>query len=251
MGYPYVQESRHMMSNPQAIPLEVPVRRKRNPRGSLNREVILAEAFKLCREEDLVELSMPKLAKRLGVGVTSLYWYFHTKDELLQTMLAQVSDEFLQALPDHAGLPWDEHFRRYFTDMRRIFLGNDVISDFLVMHTHVSMIAPGDYFMSRLNSEVGILMDAGLSPQDATRGYQAMSTYTTGTVQKIRQVQLRGENPNLKMFPIDDLAMMAAIGAEYPNLLITSEYWHRTYSTDVDYEFGLNRIIEGLRALIP
>ena len=140
-----MQESRHMMSNPQAIPLEVPARRKRNPRGSLNKEVILAEAFKLCREENLDELSMPKLAKRLGVGVTSLYWYFHTKDELLQTMLAQVADEFLQGLPDHAGLPWDEHFRRYFTDMRRIFLANDVISDFLVMYTHVSMIAPGGY----------------------------------------------------------------------------------------------------------
>ncbi len=245
-----VQESRHMMPNPQAIPLEVPARRKRNPRGSLNKEVILAEAFRLCREENLDELSMPKLAKRLGVGVTSLYWYFHTKDELLQTMLAQVADEFLQGLPDHAGLPWDEHFRRYFTDMRRIFLANDVISDFLVMYTHVSMIAPGGYFMARLNSEVGILMDAGLSPADATRGYEAMSTYTTGTVQKIRQVRLRGEDPNLKMFPIDDPVMMSGIAAEYPNLGITSDYWHRTYSTDVDYEFGLNRIIEGLRALI-
>ncbi|MDO8731492.1 MAG: TetR/AcrR family transcriptional regulator [Actinomycetota bacterium] len=239
------------MSIPQALPLEVPVRRKRNPRGSLNKEVILAEAFRLCRQENLDELSMPKLAKRLGVGVTSLYWYFHTKEELLQTMLAQVADEFLQALPDHSGLAWDEHFRRYFTDMRRIFLANDVISDFLVMYTHVSMITPGGYFMARLNSEVGILMDTGLSPQDATRGYQAMSTYTTGTVQKIRQVRLRGENPNLKMFPIDDLAMMSVIGTEYPNLGITSEYWHRTYSTDVDYEFGLNLIIDGLRALIP
>ena len=212
--------------------------------------MILTEAFRLCREETLDELSMPKLAKRLGVGVTSLYWYFHTKDELLQTMLAQVSDEFLQVLPDHANLPWDEHFRRYFSDMRRIFLANDVISDFLVMYTHVSMIAPGGYFMARLNREVGILMDAGLSPADATRGYQAMSTYTTGTVQKIRQVRLRGEDPNLKMFPINDSAVMAAISTEYPNLVTTSEYWHRTYSTDVDFEFGLNRMIDGLKVLL-
>ena len=251
MRWHNMQESRHMMSNPQVIPLEVPARRKRNPRGSLNKEVILAEAFKLCREENLDELSMPKLAKRLGVGVTSLYWYFHTKDELLQTMLAQVADEFLQALPHHSGLAWDEHFRRYFSDMRRIFLANDLISDFLVMYTHVSMIAPGGYFMARLNSEVGILMDAGFSPEAATRGYQAMSVYTTGTVQKIRQVHLRGENPNLKMFPIEDPAVMSALATDYPNLVTTSDYWHRTYSTDVDYEFGLNCIIDGMKTLLP
>ena len=246
-----VQESSHMTAIPDDLQLETPPRRKRNPRGSLNREVILAEAFRLCRGESLDELSMPKLAKRMGVGVTSLYWYFHTKEELLLAMLAQVSDEFLQALPDHDGLPWDEHFRRYFGDMRRIFLRNDMACDFLVMRADVSMNAPNNYFMSRLNREVGILMAAGLSPEAATRGYQAMSVYTTGTVQKIRQLSLRGESPNEKMFRINDPEVMRVIGVQYPNLAITGPYWHRTYSADVDYEFGLNSIIEGLRTLIP
>jgi len=252
-----VQESSHMTAIPDDLQLpddprvEAAPRRKRNPRGSLNREVILAEAFRLCREESLDELSMPKLARRLGVGVTSLYWYFHTKEELLQTMLAQVSDDFLHQLPEHSGLPWDEHFRRYFADMRRIFLASDLIADFLVMYTHVSMIVPNNYFMVRLNQEVGILMDAGFTPEAATRGYQAMSVYTTGTVQKIRQMSMRGANPNRKMFPVDDDAAMQAIGSEYPNLAATSLYWHQTYSTDIDYEFGLNIIIEGLRRLLP
>jgi len=240
-----------MTANTQDLPLETPLPRKRNPRGSLNREVILAEAFTVCRNEGLGELSMPKVAKRMGVGVTSLYWYFHTKEELLLAMLAQVSDEFLQALPDHDGLPWDEHFRRYFSDMRRIFLENDMACDFLVMRADVSVTAPGTYFMSRLNREVGILMDAGLSPEAATRGYQAMSVYTTGTVQKIRQLSLRGESANEKMFRINDPDVMRVIGVQYPNLAITGRFWHRTYSADVDYEFGLNSIIDGLRTLIP
>ena len=116
-----------------AIPHEpdpASMRKKRNPRGSLNAEVILAEAFRLSKEESVEALSMPKLAKRLGVGVTSLYWYFHTKEELLAAMLSQVADDYLSLLPDHEGLVWDEHFRRYFNDMRRIFLTHDVICDY-------------------------------------------------------------------------------------------------------------------------
>ncbi|MFA7322752.1 MAG: TetR/AcrR family transcriptional regulator [Candidatus Nanopelagicales bacterium] len=236
-----------MTADPEAVPLQAPAPRKRNPRGSLNPEVILAEAFRLCREETLDELSMPKLARRLGVGVTSLYWYFHTKEELLQVMLEQVAHEFLHALPDYDSLPWDEHFRRYFTQMRRIFLANEVICDFLVMRTHMSIMNPGQFFIERLNREVGVLLDAGFAPDIATRGYQAMSVYTTGSVQKIRQLQIRGENTEGKMFPIDDMETMQSIADKYPNLQLTAPYWHRTYSTNIDYEVGLNLIIDGLR----
>ena len=70
-------------------------------------------------------------------------------------------------------------------------------------------------------------------------------------MQKIRQLSLRGESPNEKMFRINDPEVMRVIGAQYPNLAITGPYWHRTYSADVDYEFGLNSIIDGLRTLIP
>jgi AcrR family transcriptional regulator len=241
----------HMTTDAEAVPVAAPVRRKRNPRGSLNAEVILAEAFRLCRDESLDELSMPKLAKRLGVGVTSLYWYFHTKDELLQAMLEQVAHEFLEAMPGGDDLPWDEHFRRYFSQMRRIFLTNDVICDFLVMRTDVSIVNTGQFFVALLNREVGVLLEAGFAPDIATRGYQAMSVYTTGTVQKVRLMQLRGGSPEAKMFPVHDDALMHEIATSYPNLQATADYWHATYSTTVDYEAGLNLIIDGLRTHLP
>jgi len=236
-----------MTANPEAAPVAAPVRRKRNPRGSLNPQVILAEAFRLCRDESLDELSMPKLARRLGVGVTSLYWYFHTKEELLQAMLEQVAHEFLHALPDADGLPWDEHFRRYFSQMRRIFLTNDVICDFLVMRTDVSIVNTGLFFVERLNREIGVLLDAGFAPDVATRGYQAMSVYTTGSVQKVRHMQLRGGHLEAKMFPVHDDELMRQIAEAYPNLQVTADYWHATYSTTIDYEAGLDFIIDGMR----
>lgn len=237
---------------PDKAEAETPPPRKRNPRGSLNPEVIIAEAFKLCKDETVEELSMPKLAKRLGVGVTSLYWYFHTKEELLGTMLTQVADEYLSLLPDHEGLAWDEHFRRYFNDMRRIFLTHDVICDFLIMRTHVSLIgADSTVFMDRLNKEVAILLYAGFEPEVAARAYQAMSVYTSGTVQKVRLAELGGFDPNRKMFPDADSAIEAKIDASYPALRATYDYWNSTYSTWTDFNFGLNVILDGLRIHLP
>lgn len=237
-----------MTANLEAAPSAPPVRRKRNPRGSLNREVIVSEAFRLCADESLDELSMPKLAKRLGVGVTSLYWYFHTKEELLQAMLEQVAHEFLHALPDDDDLPWDEHLRRYFTAMRRIFLTNDVICDFLVMRTDVSIVNTGQFFIDRMDREVGVLLAAGFTPELATHAYQAMSVYTTGSVQKVRLSQLRGTPPEAKMFPIDDPGAMEQIAERYPDLHVTAHYWHASYSTEVDYQAGLDLLLSGLRA---
>ena len=243
-----MQQSPLMSAIPDPAIAAVPLRRKRNPRGSLNPEIILAEAFSLCKEESVEELSMPKLAKRLGVGVTSLYWYFHSKEELLGTMLNQVADEYLSLLPDHEGLAWDEHFRLYFNDMRRIFLSHDVICDFLIMRTHVSMIgANNTVFMDRLSKEVAILLDAGFAPEVAARAYQAMSVYTSGTVQKVRLAELGGYDPNRKMFPDSDAATEAKIDASYPSLRTTHDHWNSTYSTWTDFNFGLNAILDGLR----
>ena len=242
-----MQESRPMSAIPHES-ITASTRKKRNPRGSLNAEVILAEAFKFSKEESVEALSMPKLAKRLGVGVTSLYWYFHTKEELLQSMLSQVADDYLSLLPDHEGLAWDEHFRRYFNDMRRIFLTHDVICDFLIMRTHVSMIgSDNSFFLDRLNKEVSILLAAGFEPETAARAYQAMSVYTSGTVQKVRMAELGGSDPNRKMFADLDASTTAAIDAKYPGLGQTQDYWNSTYSTWTDFNFGLNTILDGLR----
>ncbi len=246
-----VQESAPMSANPHESAPAV-TRKKRNPRGSLNPEVILAEAFRFSKEESVEALSMPKLAKRLGVGVTSLYWYFHTKEELLQAMLSQVADDYLSLLPDHEGLAWDEHFRRYFNDMRRIFLTNDVICDFLIMRTHVSMIgSDSSYFMDRLNKEVGILLAAGFEPEVAARAYQAMSVYTSGTVQKVRMAELGGADPNRKMFVGLDGDTQQTIETNYSGIAATQDYWNSTYSTWNDFNFGLNTILDGLRTHLP
>ena len=61
-------------------------RRRRRERGSISVDEILNGAFEVATEVSIANLSMPLLAKHLDVGVTSIYWYFRKKDELLDAM---------------------------------------------------------------------------------------------------------------------------------------------------------------------
>ena len=62
------------------------VKRQRRERGSINPNDIIEGAFQLAEEIGIDNLSMPLLGKHLGVGVTSIYWYFRKKDDLLNAM---------------------------------------------------------------------------------------------------------------------------------------------------------------------
>ena len=59
---------------------------KRRPRGSLDVEEIITGAFELAEEVSIAGLSMPVLAKHLDVPVTSIYWHFRKKEQLLDAI---------------------------------------------------------------------------------------------------------------------------------------------------------------------
>ncbi len=61
-------------------------KRQRRERGSINPDDIINGAFELAEQVGIDNLSMPLLGKHLGVGVTSIYWYFRKKDDLLNAM---------------------------------------------------------------------------------------------------------------------------------------------------------------------
>ncbi len=61
-------------------------KRQRRERGSINPDDIISGAFELAEQVSIDNLSMPLLGKHLGVGVTSIYWYFRKKDDLLNAM---------------------------------------------------------------------------------------------------------------------------------------------------------------------
>jgi AcrR family transcriptional regulator len=223
----------------------------RRARGSLSSTSILDAAMALAEETSVEDLSMPKLARRLDVGVTSLYWYFRSKDDLLESMVGQAATRYLDLLPDHDELPWDERVRVYFRDMRDIYHDNPVLCDFLVFRRAVTG-RPRARFFERINREVTRLIDAGFDPESAARGYMAMSVYTQGCVHKRRQQEMTAGLPGERFITSEARAAAALDGADlamvFPGLDATIDYWSASFATDDDFAAGLDLIIDGLRA---
>lgn len=220
----------------------------RRPRGSLNREDIIAAAFELIAEEAGVDgLSMPRLARHLDVGVTSLYWYFRSKDDLLAALTEEAADQFYQLLPDYSGRPWDEHLSSYFRDFRQVFRDNPALCDLIVLRAPLQARSPEAMrrFFTLLERELSALVQAGFPVAEAVDAYMTLSVYTRGCVLNERlftaaQDQLdRGgyRAPRTDLDPVN-LPVMAE----------AAKYWASSFATDEKFEAGIGLIIDGLRA---
>ncbi len=73
--------------------------RRRRERGSISVDEILNGAFEVATDVSIDNLSMPLLARHLDVGVTSIYWYFRKKDELLDAMTDRALAQYEFTVP--------------------------------------------------------------------------------------------------------------------------------------------------------
>jgi AcrR family transcriptional regulator len=62
---------------------------------------------------------MPLLGKHLGVGVTSIYWYFRKKDDLLNAMTDRALRQFAVATPYVEAGDWRATLGEHARGMRR------------------------------------------------------------------------------------------------------------------------------------
>ncbi|MFE6922153.1 TetR/AcrR family transcriptional regulator C-terminal domain-containing protein [Nocardia sp. NPDC057663] len=157
--------------------------RRRRERGSLNPEDIIDGAFELAEQVTVDGLSMPLLGKHLDVGVTSIYWYFRKKDDLLNAMTDRALRQYLYAVPFPSVEPhnWRDSLARHARIMRRTFLDNPILCDLVLIRSALSQHA------ARLGAEqvertVANLVSAGLSLDDAFTVYSAVNLHVQGSV---------------------------------------------------------------------
>ncbi|MGE9809442.1 TetR/AcrR family transcriptional regulator [Janibacter sp. G1551] len=234
---------------PAPVPDDRPGRR---PRGYLSAETILQAAFDVAEEQTVDDLSMPKLAKRLGVGVTSLYWYYRSKDELLEAMTGEAARRYLMLLPEHDDKEWDERLRFYFRGMKQVFRENPVVCDLLAFRRSLTTPGAAPRFFDRLDREVASLLAAGFDPATAAAAYQSMSVFTQGVVQRQRLFDLDArarEAGGAEPAPSRVWALeLAPPGETYPGLERTMKHWSHSFASDSEFEAGLTFMIDGLRA---
>lgn len=152
----------------------------RKARGTLSAETIVAAAFDVAGQSSVDELSIPLVARSLGVGVTSIYWHVRNKSELLDAM----TDAALR----RSGLPafvesgdWRESLMVHARGVRRTFLGDPVLTDLILIRGALSPMARR-LGAQEMDKAIASMVDAGLDRRQALDTYSAVSLLVRGSV---------------------------------------------------------------------
>lgn len=140
----------------------------------------MAAAFDVAGQSSVEELSIPLVARSLGVGVTSIYWHVRNKSELLDAM----TDAALR----RSGLPafvasgdWRESLMVHARGVRRTFLGDPVLTDLILIRGALSPMARR-LGAQEMDKAIASMVDAGLDRRQALDTYSAVSLLVRGSV---------------------------------------------------------------------
>lgn len=222
-------------------------KRQRRERGSINPDDIIKGAFELAEEVGIDNLSMPLLGKHLGVGVTSIYWYFRKKDDLLNAMTDRALRQYVFATPYVEANDWRETLRNHARTMRKTFMGNPILCDLILIRSALSPRV-AKLGVQEVEKAIAGLVEAGLSPEDAFDTYSAVSVHVRGSVVLHR---LREKNRAANEGP-SDLEESMSIDADSTPLLalVTEKGHHIGAADDKNFEFGLDCILDRASRLI-
>lgn len=223
-------------------------KRQRRERGSINPNDIIEGAFELAEQVGIDNLSMPLLGKHLGVGVTSIYWYFRKKDDLLNAMTDRAITRYhLPAAMKATGDDWRSQLHHYAHATRQAFLANPILCDLLLIRSTMSTKA-GAMGAKEIERIVALLMAEGLSLEDAYDSYSAVQLHLRGSIVLERLYQR-------------SKAEDSGTVAYYENLVITPEDtprlaeaesrgWVAGAPNDHNFEYVLGCILDNTARLI-
>jgi AcrR family transcriptional regulator len=194
----------------------------------------VAGAFEFCRHTPVEDLTMPQLAAFLNVGVTSIYWYFKSKRELLEAMTEEALTSFYESMPPLRDDSWEELLLEFFVSFYALLAGDELRCDLIVRRigNHADEEAAGSW--PRAEELLAALEDAGFPSSLARHAFSTLSIYTQGYLLVERTGRTAG--------PISSPGKGAESGAA--GLLAGT-------GPREDFEFGIANIIRGLRVLAP
>jgi AcrR family transcriptional regulator len=212
-----------------------PVRRRRAP---LTRDKVLRTALRLADEGGIEAVSMRRLGVALKVEAMSLYKHVADKDDLLDGLADQVTQEFTVAVP---GGDW------------RGVIRASAISVHAALRRHPwagpvleSRLRPGPAHLRYLDGVLATLAAAGFPPLLAGQAFMALDSHTYGFAM---QEQAWAWEPSESRRLAAEMA--GTLPADrYPSLQAMAQ---AAASADpvmqVDFTFGLDLLLDGLERL--
>jgi AcrR family transcriptional regulator len=208
-------------------------------RPRLSRERVLEAAVHLADEKGLDELSMRKLGQVLGVEAMSLYKHVAGKDDLLDGIADLIAGEI--EVP--TGPDWRLAMRRSAISAHEVLLRHPWASGLLESRVNL-----GPARLRYVDAVIGVLRSAGFSMPDVGRAFMALDSHTYGfTLQELSWPFDVTDAPQ-----VAETMALAFPADEYPNLAAMIEtVTDAPQSVPLDFEFGLDLILDGLERRRP
>jgi AcrR family transcriptional regulator len=159
--------------------------RKRRARGSVEPEKIIEGAFNIASERGLDNLSMPDLAAHLDVGVTSIYWYFRSKEELLRQMGTRAVREIQDRLPRPDGRDpgeWREFMIEHARTDREIHRNESLYTELAIVRLSTYGRRSTKLAFERVEAILDYLVAAGFERASAWHVLSTFSVYIRGFI---------------------------------------------------------------------
>ncbi|MEQ4721410.1 TetR/AcrR family transcriptional regulator C-terminal domain-containing protein [Nonomuraea sp. B19D2] len=231
-----------------------PWRKSRKPaplRRQLSQDLIVDAGLRIVDAEGLDALSMRRVAQEFDTGPASLYAHVANKEELLELIYERVLGEI--ELPERAPSRWKEQLRAYAMESHRV----------LSRHADVARVAlanipSGENSIRAGEFVFGLLIEAGMSPRDASLSMDRLSLYITGDAYegslhwaRMRAAGLDSPQEYFEHFVGQIAGYYRALPPErFPHI---QKFVDELIADDGEdrFRYGLELILDGIEARMP
>ncbi|WP_040812344.1 TetR/AcrR family transcriptional regulator [Nocardia concava] len=225
-----------------------PDRPRRGPKPSLTLERIVAEAIELADAEGLANLSMARLAERVGCAKMALYRYIPGRTELTALMLdsALGAPPKIEAAQADSPEPWRAYLR----------LWTETIYEQVRTHPWANELATGIRPMGPnelawVDGALSVLVDTGLSVAEQFDTVVLLLSHARAIA--MQTAVSPGEDPAEEQMGRELGAVLAAQAERFPHAVAAFAATMNNQSDPGEgnaLTFGIDRILDGLAAFI-
>jgi TetR/AcrR family tetracycline transcriptional repressor len=212
---------------------------------ALTREALAQAALRVLERDGLAGLSMRKVAAEVGVKAASLYWHVRNKEELLDLLNDAI---MASAEPPPREGDWRMQMRGYCWRHRQLLHDNRDAAKVVA-----GRLAPGPHMFGLLDDQLDRLREAGFSDAHAALTTYLLSSFVQGFVLQEQSPMSAAEadgasrlevttevRDRFRALPVEDFPNLVALAGD-----LTEP------SLDARFEFCVERILDGLAALLP
>lgn len=226
-------------------------RTSRKSKPDLNVDRIVRAAIEVADAEGLQALSMRRVAEKLGVGTMSLYTYVPGKPELLDVMLDTVYGE--TARPDEVPGGWRGRLEVIARENWRLYLRHPWL-----LQVAASRPVLGPNVTAKYDYELRAVDGIGLTDVEMDSVITLVAGFVHGTARGAVEAAQAESRTGLsdeqwwaahapffnRIADVERFPTAARVGQA------TGEALGAAYSAEHAFEFGLQRVLDGIEALV-